>query len=159
MGHPDGQAALTSGSSEITAHFTSAPFMYEEEASPRIHRVLNSYDVLGGPHSFNLVWTTSRYHDARPEVIAAFEAALASAMQTIREHPLEAAAVWVRAERARLTPEQAAAMVRRPENEWTTAPNGIMRFARFMQETGALPQAPADWREVFFPEAQGMDGS
>jgi NitT/TauT family transport system substrate-binding protein len=159
MGHPDGLAALMSGSSEITGHFTSAPFMYEEEASPRIHRVLNSYDVLGGPHTFNLVWTTSRYHDANPKVIAAFMAALDRAMALIRASPLEAAAVWARVEKARLTPEQAADMVRRPENEWTTTPKGLMRFARFMADTGALQAAPEDWRDLFFPTAQGMEGS
>ncbi|MBV8912787.1 MAG: ABC transporter substrate-binding protein [Acetobacteraceae bacterium] len=159
MGHPDGQAALMSGNSEITAHFTSAPFMYEEQASPRIHRVLNSYDVLGGPHTFNLVWSSSRYYEANPKVVAAFLAALERAMALIRDKPLEAAGVWVRVEKTRLSPEQAADMVRRPENEWTTTPARIMQFARFMAETGALPNPPQDWREVFFPSAQGLDGS
>ena len=159
MGHPDGMAALTSGSSEITGHFTSAPFMYMEQASPRIHRVLNSYDVLGGPHTFNLVWATSRFQEAHPKIIEAFMAALDRAMATIREKPLEAAAVWVRMEKAKLTPEQTADMIRRPENEWTTTPKGIMQFARFMRETGALQTEPDDWKELFFPSAQHLPGS
>jgi NitT/TauT family transport system substrate-binding protein len=158
LGHPDGMAALMSGNSEITGHFTSAPFMYEEQASPRIHRVLSSYDVLGGPHTFNLVWATSRYHDAHPKVIEAFMAALDRAMATIRAKPLEAASVWVRVEKAKLTPEQTADMIRRPENEWTTAPKGMMQFAHFMRETGALQAAPDDWRELFFPSAQRLPG-
>jgi len=49
MGHPDGQAALLGARTEITAHFTAAPYMYAEAASPEVHRVLDSYDVLGGP--------------------------------------------------------------------------------------------------------------
>lgn len=159
MGHPDGMTALTSGSSEITAHFTAAPFMYEEEASPRLHRVLSSYDIMGGPHTFNLVWTTTRYHDANPKVIEAFLAALDKSLAMIREHPLEAAATWARVEKAKLTPEEIADMIRRPENEWTSVPKGIMRFAEFMTETAALPAKPADWREVFFPAAQAMPGS
>jgi NitT/TauT family transport system substrate-binding protein len=159
MGHPDGMTALTSGNSEITGHFTSAPFMYEEEARPGIHRVLSSYDVLEGPHTFNLVWTTSRYHDANPKVIEAFMAALDRALTMIREQPLEAASVWIRAENAKLTPDAVAAMIRRPENEWTSVPTGIMRFAQFMSETGALGAKPADWRDVFFPEARRMNGS
>lgn len=159
MGHPDGMAALMSGNSEITGHFTSAPFMYEEQASPRIHRILNSYDVLGGPHTFNLVWTTSRFHDAHPKVIEAFMAALERALAMIRDQPLEAASVWIRVEKAKLTPEQTAAMIRRPENEWTTTPKGIMQFARFMSETGALPAKPDDWRAVFFSSAHNLPGS
>lgn len=159
MGHPDGMAALLSGNSEITAHFTSAPFMYEEQASPHVHRVLSSYDVLGGPHTFNLVWTTSRFHDANPKVIAAFTAALDRAMGLIRENPLEAAATWVRVEKAKLTPEQAADMIRRPENEWTTTPKRLIKFARFMGETGALPTQPATWQDLFFPTAHALPGS
>ncbi len=159
MGHPDGQTALMSGNSEVTGHFTSAPFMYEEAASPRIHRVLDSYDVLGGPHTFNLVWTTTGYYEGHPKAVEAFMAALDRAMAMIRANPLEAASAWVRVEKGRLTPEQAADMVRRPENEWTTAPRGIMRFARFMQETGALQAAPEDWRDVFFPTMHGSNGS
>jgi NitT/TauT family transport system substrate-binding protein len=30
LSHPDGLAQMMSGKSEITAHFTSAPFMYQE---------------------------------------------------------------------------------------------------------------------------------
>ncbi|HEX6142495.1 MAG TPA: hypothetical protein VFZ01_07250, partial [Geminicoccaceae bacterium] len=58
MKHPDGVAALTSGGTEITGHFTSPPFQYQELRSedPKVHTVLSSYDVLGGPSTFNCVW-------------------------------------------------------------------------------------------------------
>lgn len=159
MGHPDGQATLVGGGTEITAHFTSAPYMYEELQSPRIHRVLDSYEVLGGPHSFNLVWTTGRYREAHPQVVAAFLAALERAMASIRDHPEEAAAVWVRAERSRLGVAAVADMIRRPENEWTTTPRRVMDFMAFMQATGALAARADTWRDLFFAEAYGLDGS
>lgn len=159
MGHPDGQAALLGGKTEITAHFTAAPYMYEELKSPGIRRVLNSYDVLGGPHTFNLVWATARYHDAHPAVVAAFRAALDRAMAIIKERPAEAAAAWVRSERSQLSAEDAAAMIRRPENEWTTTPRRTMSFATFMHAAGTLPQRPDTWRDLFFPEVHAQDGS
>jgi NitT/TauT family transport system substrate-binding protein len=159
MGHPDGLVAMLSGHSEITAHFTSAPFMYEEAESPHIHRVLSSYDVLGEPHTFNLAWTTSRYDQAHPKVIAAFMAALDRALALIREHPLEAASTWIRVEKAKLTPAQVEAMIRRPENEWTSVPRGMMKFATFMSQTGALNAKPDSWRDLFLPAAQSMKGS
>src|SRR6201999_3777534 len=56
LGHPDGMAQMMGGKSEITGHFTSAPFMYQELADSRVRKVLDSYDVLGGPHTFNVVW-------------------------------------------------------------------------------------------------------
>ena len=158
MGHPDGQAAMMGGSTEITAHFTSAPFMYEELANARIRRVLNSYDVLGGPHTFNVVWTTQRWHDANPKLVAAFMAALDRAMAFIVANPAEAAATWVRVEKARLSPDQAAEMIRRPENEWTTAPKRTMAFMAFMADTGAIAQRAETWRDLFFPTVHGLDG-
>ncbi len=159
MGHPDGQAALLGGGTEITAHFTASPYMYAETAAPQVHRVLNSYDVLGGPHTFNLVWATTRYHDGHPAVIAAFMAALDRAMAIIKDRPADAAAAWVRSERSRLTAAEAAEMISRPENEWTTTPRRIMAFATFMHATGGLPQRPASWQELFFPAIHMQDGS
>ena len=158
MGHPDGQAALAA-KGEVTAHFTAAPYMYEELAQPGVHRVLDSYAVLGGPHTFNVVWATSRYHDAHPLVMAAFMAALERAMAQIREQPEAAAALWVRIEHARMDAAQAAAMVRLPDNEWTTAPRRVMQFMRFMHSTGVIGAEAGDWRALFFPEAHGLDGS
>ena len=159
MGHPDGMATLLGGGTEITGHFTAAPYQYEELANPRIHRVLNSYDVLGGPHSFNIVWATTRYHDAHPQVVAVFRAALDQAMRMIADAPDQAAAVWVRAEKSRLSPTQAAEMIRRPENEWTTTPKRVMQFMTFMADTAAIPQRADTWRDLFFPAIHDKDGS
>src|SRR5689334_7350792 len=52
MSHPDAMAAMLGGRSGITAHFTSAPFMYQELEDKRVEKILDSYDVLGGPHTF-----------------------------------------------------------------------------------------------------------
>lgn len=158
MAHTDGERALLSGSA-VTAHFTSAPFMYEEAADPRVHRLLDSYGVLGGSHTFNLVWTTARWHDAHPEVVAAFIAALDLAMAMIREDPLAAAKSYVHVEQARETPEQLAAVITRPEIDWTTTPNRMMVFARFMHSTNAIAHVPGRWNDLFFPGASALNGN
>src|SRR5205823_2347672 len=49
MSHPDGLAALLSGKLEITAHFTSAPFQYQELENPAIRKMLTSYEATDGP--------------------------------------------------------------------------------------------------------------
>ncbi|MEA2758479.1 MAG: sulfonate transport system substrate-binding protein, partial [Methylobacteriaceae bacterium] len=56
MPHPEAMNALYAGA--ITAHFSSPPFQYAEVKHTGVHRVLNSYDILGGKATFNLVWTT-----------------------------------------------------------------------------------------------------
>ena len=158
MGHPDGMTAMLGGGSEVTAHFTSAPYMYEEAATGRAHRVLSSYDVLGGPHTFNVVWATTRYYQGHPQVVAAFMAALDRAMGMIVEHPDQAAETWVRVEKARLSVADAAAMIRQKDNEWTTTPRRVMDFCNFMQATGAIKERAENWHQIFFPSAHGPDG-
>jgi NitT/TauT family transport system substrate-binding protein len=159
MGHPDGMAQLLGGKSEITAHFTSAPFMYQELADSRVRRVLNSYDVLGGAHTFNAVWATSAYYKANPKVIQAFLSALDEAMGFINKDPAGAAALWVTADNSRLPVAEVEKMVRLPENEWTTTPKKIMDYADYMARAGMIPGKPASWREVFFDDIHKKPGS
>ncbi len=159
MGHPDGFAAMMSGKSEITAHFTSAPFMYDELADPRVRKVLDSYEVLGGPHTFNLVWTTGRYYKDNPEVVRAFVAALDESMKRIAADPAGAAALWVRSEGSKLSPAEAERMIRLPENEWTMTPKKVMAYADFMSRVGLIPAKPASWQELFFEEIHMLPGS
>ena len=83
MSHPDGQAALLSGTSEVTAQFSAPPFQYQQLDNPAVHKVLDSYAVLGGPATFNLIWTTSKFRNDNPKVYAAFTRALDEAMAMI----------------------------------------------------------------------------
>ena len=158
LGHPDGMAAMMGGS-EITAHFTSAPFMYQELADKRVHKVLDSYEVLGGPHTFNVVWASSKYYAENPKVVAAFVAALDEAMKEIAADPAAASALWVKAENSKLPAAEAERIIRLPENEWTMVPKKIMAYADFMARAGLISAKPANWQEVFFPETHALPGS
>jgi NitT/TauT family transport system substrate-binding protein len=159
LGHPDGLAAMMSGKSEITGHFTSAPFMYLELEDKRVRKVLDSYEVLGGQHTFNVVWATSKFHDENPKVIEAFIAALDDAMKQIAANPAEAAAVWVKAENSKLSAAYIEKLIRLPENEWTMVPKKIMDYAEFMGRIGMLSSKPASWRDMFFPATHKLPGS
>jgi NitT/TauT family transport system substrate-binding protein len=159
LSHPDGLAQLLSGRSEITAHFTSAPFMYQELADPRARKILDSYEVLGGPHTFNLVWTTAKFAAENPKVVEAFIAALDEAMKSIASDPAAAAAIWVKAENSKLTADYIEKLIRLPENEWTLVPKKIMAYAEFMSRVGMLSAKPASWRDVFFPNVYQLPGS
>jgi NitT/TauT family transport system substrate-binding protein len=159
LSHPDGMAQMMSGRSEITAHFTSAPFMYQELEDKRVRKVLDSYEVLGGPHTFNVVWTSSRFHDENRKVVAAFVAALDQAMREIARDPAGAAALWVKAENSKLPAAEAERIIRLPENEWTMVPKKIMDYAEYMSRVGMIPAKPASWRDVFFEDTHALPGS
>jgi NitT/TauT family transport system substrate-binding protein len=159
LSHPDGLAQMMSGKSEITAHFTSAPFMYQELADARVHRVLNSYDVFGGPHTFNVVWATAKLYEGEPKVVKAFLAALRTAMKEINADPAAAAALWVKADKSKLTPADAEKIIRDKDNTWTMTPQKIMVVADYMGRVGMVPLTPANWKDMFIADIQDLPGS
>jgi NitT/TauT family transport system substrate-binding protein len=159
MGHPDAQAAMLGEKSGITAHFGSAPFMYQELNDPRAHKILDSYEVLGGPHTFNVVWATTKFHDNNPKLIRAFLDALSDAETILKDDPARAAAIYVKFDNAKMDVKEVERMIRLPENEWTIVPKNIMGYADFMHRVGALSVKPTSWKELFFPEIADLPGS
>src|SRR5438105_13150900 len=83
LSHPDAQLALLSGQSEISAHFGPPPFQQQQLKNPALHKALNSHDVLGGPATFNVVWTTSKFRVENPRIYGAFVKALGQAIGQI----------------------------------------------------------------------------
>jgi NitT/TauT family transport system substrate-binding protein len=159
LSHPDGLAQMMSGKSEITGHFTSAPFMYQELADSRVHRVLNSYDVFGGPHTFNVIWATSKLYEGEPKIVQAFLSAMKIAMKEINDDPAGSAALWVKADKSKLTPAEAEKIIRDPENKWTMTPEKVMAVADYMGRVKMIPAAPKSWKDMFIDSVQDLPGS
>jgi NitT/TauT family transport system substrate-binding protein len=159
LSHPDGLAQMMSGKSEITAHFTSAPFMYTELEDKRVHRVLNSYDVFGGPHTFNVVWATGKLYEGEPKIVEAFLSALRIAMKQINDDPAAAAALWVKADKSKLTPAEAEKIIRDKENTWTLTPQKVMDVAGYMSRVGMVPATPKSWKDMFIDAVHNLPGS
>lgn len=91
LSHPEATISLLSGQTEVSASFTSPPFQYQQLESDKIHRVLSSYDVLGGPGSFSALWTTAKIRDSNPKITKAVLAAMDEASAFIKENPAKAA--------------------------------------------------------------------
>jgi NitT/TauT family transport system substrate-binding protein len=159
MAHPDGETALLSGRSEITAHLSSPPFQYQELAHKGTHRVLNSYDVLGGPATFNVVWTTQKFHDENPKLYAAFVAALDDATAQINQDKRKAAQTYLRISKDKDSLDNILKMLNDPEIKYTTTPNNTMKYVDFMYKVKSIKVKPESWKEMFFPNAQTLAGS
>ncbi|MBB6252047.1 ABC transporter substrate-binding protein [Nitrospirillum iridis] len=147
--HPDATAQLLSGQSEITAHFTAPPFIQQQLASGKAHAVLNSYDVLGGPHTFNAAYSTKRFVEANPKTIAVLVAALDAANAWITANPAEAAKLYIAAEKSKLDPAFVEAIIRDPQVRFTTAPERATVFSAFLFKIGLIKRNPASWTELF----------
>jgi NitT/TauT family transport system substrate-binding protein len=158
MAHPDGLTALRSG--VISAHFTSPPFHQCERQTSDVRTVMSSDEVLGGPATFTMLYTTRAFHERRPEVYAAVLAALVEANKRIVADPRAAAELLPRCRGERpLTLDEMVALLKDPAIRFTTTPENVMKYATFMHAVGTLDSAPLSWTELFFPEIHNQGGS
>ncbi|MDH5245243.1 MAG: ABC transporter substrate-binding protein [Betaproteobacteria bacterium] len=159
LSHPDAQVALLSGASEITAHFTSPPFQYQQLEKPGIRTVLSSYDVLGGPATFNVVWTTSKFRSENPKLYDAFVKALDEATAIINKDKKAAAEAYLRISKDKDTVANILAMLNDPAIVYTTTPQNVMKYVDFMNKIGSIKVKPDSWKDLFFPNVHGAAGS
>ena len=159
LAHPDATSALIAGGSEINAHFSSPPFQYQELQSPNVHKVLSSYDVLGGQATFNVLYTTEKFHDENPKTYKAFYAALAEAEKIIKADKPAAAQTYIRVEQSKLALPLVEKIVADPEIDFTVVPQRTFIYAEKLQELGVLKNKAASWKDYFFEEAHDSAGS
>lgn len=160
MTHPDGVVAMLSKSSEIDAHFTSPPFHHREIADPGIRTIMTTDDVLGAATTFTMLSTTAAFHDSRPEVYSAVLAALEEAQVMIESDPDTAAQVLVASgEGGGFSAEEISEVLEDPDISFSSTPRNTKRYADFMHDVGTISNAPASWRDLYFPEIHGAEGS
>jgi NitT/TauT family transport system substrate-binding protein len=157
--HPDAMAAMLSGT-EVSAHFTNAPFAQFEAYDKRVHRVLSSEDILGKSATFVLLAANTRFVDQNPRVSAAVVKAMDTAMARIAADPAKAAALYLKQEPSKsMTAQYVERILLDPENVFSLAPGGVMAYAEFMLRTGQIKTKPAKWQDVFFPFIHECKGS
>ena len=159
MPHPDAMAALLSGSGAITAHFASPPFLYQEKAKPGLHSVLSNYELLGGKATFNVVWSTNKFHDANPKAYGAFVAAFEEATNFINKDKRAAAEVYKRMTGTNETIEDLVKQLSDSEVEFTLTPHKTMNTAEFLFKTKRVNKKPSDWKELYFSNVHDRPGS
>jgi NitT/TauT family transport system substrate-binding protein len=159
MSPPDSTIALLSGAAGITSVFGVPPFQQQQLEKAGIHTVLNSFDVMDGSHIFTCTWTTSKFRDANPVLYKALVAALKEATEIVNKDRRAAGALWIQDSNSKLPLDMVDKIVSGPQVRWTMTPEHAMKFANFMHSVGTLKQAPASWRDLFFPEIHDLDGS
>lgn len=159
MPHPQARDALLSGESEISAHLASPPYQDEELADRRVHRVFNSYDILGGTSSFTALWTRSQFRELNPRTYAVVFDALQEAIDILNANKREAAKIFLLQANSPYPVEFIEKILKHPEIEYTLTPRSIVKYARFMYQTRDIRHVPANWQDVFFAEVHAEEGS
>jgi len=159
MTPPDATVALLKGGAQITAAFSVPPFQYQQLEDKSVHTVLNSFDVMGGSHTFTAIWTSAKFRDSNPVLYKAFVAALKEATEIVAKNPRAAAALWIEDSQSKLPLDTADKIVSGPQVHWTMVPENTMKYAEFMAGVGRLKAKPESWKDYFFPEIHGEKGS
>jgi NitT/TauT family transport system substrate-binding protein len=159
MSPPDSTIALLAGAGEVTAVFSVPPFQQQQLKDPKIHTVLNSFDVMGGPHTFTCGWTTAKFRNDNPRLYKALVAAWDEATRIVEADRAAAGRLWIEQSKSKLAPELVKEVVEGPQVRYTMTPEATTKFAAFMAKTGAIKEPPASWQDLFFPEIHALPGS
>lgn len=159
MSFVDGTAALLSGTSEINTHFVSPPFAQQQLEKPGIRNILNSYDVMGGPATLIVVYTTEAMQKANPKTYFAFVSAFEEAIGAINRDKRAAADFYVRETKSKDSVDAVEKILNDPQVEFTMTPKSITTYTDFMAKVGSLKVKPTSWKEMFFSNAHGLPGS
>jgi NitT/TauT family transport system substrate-binding protein len=159
MSHPEALAAFLS-KRDITAHFTSPPFMYREAQAPGVHRILSSDDLLGGPATFTSLYSSSAFHNRNPRTYKQALEAFNEALEFIKSNPKGAIEIYQRLSGDKTsTAAELEEQLKDPNLVFTATPRGVQRYADFMFQLGSIKQKASSWKDIFFDEIDEADGS
>lgn len=158
LSHPDSVAALLSGKTEVTAHFASPPFSYQEAKDPRIKRVLSSTELLGNI-TLDVVFAPKHFTQGNPKLVQAFQAAQEEANAYIAANRKEAAEIFLRVSKIKSSVAEIEEMLADPDTQFSTTPKGMMEYVAFMGRARTIKTRPAVWSDLFVPAFKGRAGS
>ena len=155
----DSMAIMLSGRGQVTADFTVPPFSYRELKQPGFHSVIDTYEVVGGPSSTNVLYTTTRFQKDNPKLTQAVLGALDEAQKYITNNRKEAAEIYLRITKDTDPVEDIVKMLSDPKVEYSLTPQGLMAFADFMHRIGTIKTKPASWKALFLPQVHDLPGN
>lgn len=155
MKHPDGAAALLS-EKDITAHFTSPPYIFKELEGGNIHQVVSGAEAFGTAFTFLVGVATHDFHDNRPVVYAGLVMAVAEAVDFINTKPDEAAAIL--APTFKLDEATTYRYLTWEGVNYTTTPYGLQGFAEFMKAAGYIEHIPDAIGDLVWPNVAAAVG-
>jgi NitT/TauT family transport system substrate-binding protein len=156
--HPDALTVMLSGKSEINSHMASPPFSYIEDATPGVHRVFSTVDILGNI-TLDMTYTSRRFYEANPRLCAAFIAALSEADALIAKDRKRAAEIYLTISKQKSSIAEIVKILDDPNSRFSTVPDGTMKYAEFMARVGSIKAKPASWKELFFLPLHVLAGS
>ncbi len=155
--HPDATAALVAGGTELTGHFSNPPFQDQALANPKVHVVLDSYELLG-PNSPTVLFATEKFRQDNPKTYRAFVEALKEAAAFAQNDKAAAADTYIRVTGAKIDRAALLKIIANPRVEFSVTPKNTYPLAEFLYRVGAIRNKPASWQDYFFQDGAPLQG-
>lgn len=156
MPHPDALQALLTG--QVDAYFASPPFQYQAQ-DEGAHKILGSYDVMGGPHTANSVFVMPDFYQEHSAEFDEFYELLERANTLLTNNPEKAAKIIAEEVGDESLEADYAKWLTDKSVTFTTVPQGFERFIEAMTDIGVLESPPKSWRDVVLPTLDDVKGS
>ena len=158
-GHPDAMAEMLQPRGQITAHFSTLPYVGIALRTPGVHPILTGVQAIGGPATSGVAYATTRFHDQNPKLFNAFFAALKTAVDFVNTRRADAARIYLEVTQEKTTPEAIVAELAELDDPYDIAPQSVLKMAQFMYRQHEVKAVPDQWQDLFFPEAHSLPGS
>lgn len=152
MKHPDGMNALLT-KKEITAHFTSPPYIFMELEQEGMHQILSGKEAMGKDFTFIIGVTSNKFHDNNPLVYDAFIKSLHEAIEFIKNNPKKTAKIL--AEEYNLSEDEVLEYITWEGMKYDSKIKGLYEFVDFMTRNGYISKSFDDinnimWEDVHY---------
>jgi len=160
LSHADAIAALFGSEGPVDAYFSSPPYTQIALKDSKIHRLLNSEQVIGGKASLLIIGATKSYIEAHPKIPEIIDKAIDEAARLIRDDPRRAAQIYLEHEPSRaLDAADVEAVLSENKDQFGSAVHAVQAFADFMSRRGELKMPPQSWKEIVAPALQNSPSS
>ena len=103
--------------------------------------------------------TTTKFHDANPNVYKAFLSAEKEAIDTINKDKRKAAQDYLDiAQDRKSTLDEIFNVINDKDYAYTLLPEKVFKTAVFMGKVGTVKDPPAKWQDLFFPDIHSLPG-
>jgi NitT/TauT family transport system substrate-binding protein len=157
--HPQAYAAMMSGALPTKSHFATLPFSYDYTHNPEVHLVFSSYDLVG-PHTGVVLYNTRKWKEENPKLFKAVAEAFDEAHTWIKDHPSEAADLFIHTDKSTHTAAQIREMITdKSEIEYRPDMRGTYVYAEFLHRIGDMATLPESWKDYCWESLTQFPGN
>lgn len=151
LAHPDGMTALLA-QKDITAHFTSPPYLFKELASKEMHQILDGKEIMGKDFTFIVGVSTEEFHDKHSSVYNVFIESLHEAILFMKNHPEKSASLLSKV--YNMPEEELLSYLTWEGIQYDPTVKGVDEFASFMLRHEYLSKKPETMNEILWEDVQ-----